>query len=207
MHIHCIINDPIPSNCYIVTEQNSCIIIDPGSKNCSMILEYVSTKGLSIEFIFLTHEHFDHIWGVDEIMKISPKTKVLTSSLCQELIVNPKNNLSEYYDQIGFKVKSPTIAIENLPDFFSWQNRQIIVHKTPGHSNASVSFQIDNAIFTGDLVFEKNKIVTNLPTGNKEKIKQSILSIKKKLSPDTIVYPGHNMPFLIKDIDITLLNK
>ena len=64
-------NKPINSNCYILYNgySNRCVIIDPGTKNCSNIIPFIKEKKLTPEYVILTHEHFDHIWGVNFLRK------------------------------------------------------------------------------------------------------------------------------------------
>lgn len=59
-------NYPVASNCYVLYDKsqgNTCILVDPGSENCDSLERTLEEHELLPEYIILTHEHFDHIWG------------------------------------------------------------------------------------------------------------------------------------------------
>ena len=55
------------------------------------------------EYIFLTHEHFDHIWGVNLLKEIY-NSHLICSLTCSQKIVNKKKNMSIFYNQVGFEI-------------------------------------------------------------------------------------------------------
>ncbi len=65
--LHSFENYPIDSVTYIISNPGlkEALIIDPGTENDTRIINYLSAHGLDLKFIFLTHEHFDHILGVN----------------------------------------------------------------------------------------------------------------------------------------------
>ena len=58
------------TNCYIVHEANasSCAVIDPGYEP-EKVLAYCNRLGLSVDAVLLTHGHFDHVGGVEGIVR------------------------------------------------------------------------------------------------------------------------------------------
>ena len=64
-------NQPIDSNCYVIYEEyhKSCIIIDPGTYGSKEVIKFIDSKNLIAEYVILTHEHFDHIWGVNALVE------------------------------------------------------------------------------------------------------------------------------------------
>ena len=55
------------ANCYIaVTAPNQCIAIDVGGTP-RLLLEYLKMNRLKLSKILLTHGHFDHTGGVEEV--------------------------------------------------------------------------------------------------------------------------------------------
>ena len=78
MFIYKIKNSPIISNCYILYSDSKCIIVDPGSSSNIEILEFLKLNNLSPEYIFLTHEHFDHIWGLNDLKSIFLDLEIVT---------------------------------------------------------------------------------------------------------------------------------
>jgi glyoxylase-like metal-dependent hydrolase (beta-lactamase superfamily II) len=66
------INDPIPSVCYLIYKNNfrDCIIIDPGNKDLIEINQFINEKSLRPVYIIITHEHFDHIVGLESLIEL-----------------------------------------------------------------------------------------------------------------------------------------
>lgn len=199
--IHKIINNPIDSNCFIVYSKNKkCIVIDPGSENSEEIINFLESNNLNPEFIVLTHEHFDHVWAVNDL-KVKYKSKVIASRLCGEKITNAKKNMSVFYNQIGFECFNCDVSIESIQNKMQWEDEEIIFIETPGHTNCSISIVIKNNIFVGDLMIPKHKTVTKLPTGNKEILKKSLENMFSDYK-NFKIYPGHGDIFELREISI-----
>ena len=65
------ITGPIETNTYVLSQENGvCIIIDP-SGGCERVLDYIKDKELSPEAVCLTHCHFDHVGGLEELKTIT----------------------------------------------------------------------------------------------------------------------------------------
>ena len=65
-------NNPIDSNCYVIYDKalgDDCIIVDPGSEDNSNLYDLLNSENLYPQYIILTHEHFDHCWGVDLLVE------------------------------------------------------------------------------------------------------------------------------------------
>lgn len=90
MFIYKIKNSPITSNCYILYNDSKCIIVDPGSSNNNEIYDFLNLKSLTPEYIFLTHEHFDHIWGLNDLRSTYLNLKVISSIECSNAIACSK---------------------------------------------------------------------------------------------------------------------
>ena len=60
------------TNCYFVYEEGKtgAIVVDPADKG-EYIYNGLKEKGFNVEAIFLTHGHFDHIWGVEALKELS----------------------------------------------------------------------------------------------------------------------------------------
>ena len=104
--IHCnnleivrIVNNPVPSNAYIIVDdvRKRCIVIDPGSKKPDDITKYIAYNNLEPDYIILTHEHFDHCWGVNILVSNYPNVKVVTTIPCRDWIKIPMNYFNKLY--------------------------------------------------------------------------------------------------------------
>lgn len=201
--VHKLENTPIPSNCFVVHEEsvNDCIIIDPGSEDESLLFDFLDSNLLTPKFIILTHEHFDHCWGVNGLRKKYNNIKLVCSSECSYTIQDKKKNYSVFYEQPGFEIKAADIVIE---EDCSLELNDLIVSFTlaKGHSASGMIFSIKNYIFTGDELIKGLRTVTKLKTGSKEKPQESIGFLRKLKGRGMIVCPGHGETFEMDKYDL-----
>lgn len=183
-------NSPIDSITYIISnpKNNKAIIIDPGTENDTRITDFLKECNLELECIFLTHEHFDHILGVNYLRKQFPDIKLISSQKTSERLPNPKKNLAVFHNQIN-------LVIEEADEIIEEGNLEMIdldfkIFKTPGHTDSSISLKINDSFFSGDFLLQGTRIVTNLPTGSKKQYLESLEKYKEMLNGLTI-YPGH----------------
>lgn len=195
MDIKTVVTPHHKSNSYIVIINNKCFIIDINLE----AIDYIKENNLEPEYLFLTHEHLDHIKGTSEIKKSYSDIKVISSKITAENIQDSRENLSLYFDGIGFTENGVDIFIEDENEF-TFQDILIKTYNTPGHSEGSIVINMDNLLFTGDTVLDI-KTPVNLPHSSKEKLKQCITFIDNKFSDNIIFYQGHGKPFLKKDWD------
>lgn len=169
------VNTPVSSNCYVLYDKehgNDCIIVDPGTKDNQELVAFLSKEELTPKYIILTHEHFDHCWGVNALVEMY-QIPVICSALCADAIKDRKRNCSVFYDNVGFTIESETIFVESLENRLLFLDDDVFFFKTPGHTDASVCFLIEKCLFTGDTLIKDEKTVTKLPTGSKERLHES----------------------------------
>lgn len=188
-----IVNNRFNVNSYIYQENNKCIIID-----CNIhTYDYIIKNKLMPEYMFLTHEHFDHIEGVMQIKKEFPNILIVSSSLTANLIKDKKSNMSYYSDGIGFEEDGVDIYTENKSAFHF--NKHIInTYSTPGHTECGIVIEIGHCLFTGDTVLDV-KTPANLCNSSKQQLIASLDFIDNHFDNDTVFYQGHGEPFLKKD--------
>ena len=189
------INSPIDSVTYIVYNPNNseAFIIDPGTENDLRITAFLNENNLELNFIFLTHEHFDHILGVNFLRNTFPKVKVISSQKTSERLNNPKKNLAIFHNQINLVVDNADVIIEE--GFLNMIGLEFEVLKTPGHTDSSISLKFENSFFSGDFLLISTRIVTNLPTGSKIQYQESIKKHQNVLNRLTI-FPGHGEKYI-----------
>ena len=195
-------NRPIDSNSFVIYTKanNSCIVVDPGTENCTDLIEFIEKNRFKPEHIFLTHEHFDHIWGVTKL-KETYNCKIVSSLECSLRIVDSKKNMSLFYNQIGFETYPGDIHIEEINHNLEWNNKKIEFISTKGHSNASICILIDNHLFSGDTIIKNIKTVIKLPCGSKEKLIKSLSILNNKfLNKSIMVHSGHGESFWYEEI-------
>lgn len=175
------------SNTYLVGNEKEFVIIDP-SVDIRNIL-YIIRKRFSeskLLGIILTHGHYDHFVSIEEVQK-NFNVPVYISR--EDLPKLTNLNLScGFFFGITSLPKINNILI--LPQELKLGNLEFKIINTPGHTNGSVCLKIEDALFTGDTLFNDGVGRTDLPTGNVNKLNES-LKLLMKLNDDLKVYPGH----------------
>lgn len=195
MDIKTVVTPHYNSNSYIIIIDTKCVIVDINLETINYVKEY----NLEPIYLFLTHEHLDHIKGTSQIKKLYSDINIISSKVTAENIKDNRENLSLYFDGVGFEEDGVDIFIEDENEFI-FKDRLIKTYNTPGHSEGSIVINIDNLLFTGDTVLDV-KTPVNFPHSSKIKLKESIDFIDENFSDDTIFYQGHGKPFLKKDWD------
>ena len=190
-----LINKPVDSNTYILSDSESenCLIIDPGNQDISKLVDYFSIIGKTPAVILLTHEHFDHIYGVNELLKSYPDIKIYGSLKTIERIQNKRKNLSFYYDQVGYEILNANFEIIR-DDNITINSFEIKVLKTTGHTDSSLSYLVEKKLFTGDFLIKDESTITKLPSGNRLDFLSSFKKFKKIID-ESIIFPGHGEIF------------
>ena len=203
-----LLNAPVGSNCFVIfdkTTGHNCIIVDPGSRNNEQLYAFLKKEQLIPHFIVLTHEHFDHCWGVNDLVDIY-HIPIVCSALCSECIQFEKRNCSVFYDnKEPFVITSKTITVESLNYVLPFADTKLRFFTTPGHTNASVCFTVGHALFTGDTLIKDLRTVTKLPTGSVSKLRESIDLFKRFQGEGYIVYPGHGDLFELDGYALELM--
>lgn len=175
------------SNTYLVGNEKEFVIIDP-SVDIRNIL-YIIRKRFSkskLLGIILTHGHYDHFVSIEEVQK-NFNVPVYISR--EDLPKLTNLNLScGFFFGITSLPKIDNILI--LPQELKLGTLEFKIINTPGHTNGSVCLKIEDALFTGDTLFNDGVGRTDLPTGNANKLNES-LKLLMKLNDDLKVYPGH----------------
>ncbi len=154
------VTGPIETNTYVVSgEQKACIIIDPSS-GCDEILEYIKNKKFYVEAICLTHGHFDHFLGLEEILSVYPDSDVWIHSNEVPFLRNPEYNGS-YMIGMDLKYKGPLKEFsEGVVQISSFEIR---ILEVPGHSPGGCALVIENYCFSGDSLFAGSIGRTDFP--------------------------------------------
>lgn len=189
MRVKRFINSVFASNTYVVTEEYSdeCWIVDIG--DIEPVLKYVADR--KVRGLFITHTHYDHIYGINKLVAYFPNCVVYTSEKGKEGLFSDRLNFSRYHaDPIIFQGKH--LQIVNDGDAVCiFENIEFNVLATPGHDWSCLSYYTEDSIFTGDSYIPGIKVITSFPHSNKT---QNTLSLSKilNLSETRNIYPGHN---------------
>lgn len=184
-----IINKVFKANSYLCIENNDCIVIDSNLQ----AIDFIISNKLNPVYMFLTHEHFDHIAGISQLKQYFPEMMVISSKDTSDFIQDPRKNMSFYYDGVGFKERASDIFIEDISTF-NFLRHSINTFYTPGHTSGGIIVQIENMLFTGDTLLDV-KTPTNMLNSSKKQLIESLEFIDNNFNDNVILYQGHGKPF------------
>jgi hydroxyacylglutathione hydrolase len=191
---------PLQTNCYIVENlDRSCLIFDPGSEGKKLI-NLLNQRKLKPSAIMLTHAHFDHIGGVDEVRNFY-QIPVYIHKQEENWLGDPVLNGSQLFMiQDSLTVKPADHILKNeaaltIGDF------EFSIFQTPGHSPGSVSFYFEKEgfVIAGDALFQGSIGRTDLRGGNESQLLKSIHEKLLTLPVETYVLSGHGPVTTIGD--------
>lgn len=187
MKVETLLDNPSFANTYLLSDDNFAIIIDPAC-DIRYIKKYVKDK--KVLGVFLTHGHYDHFKTLEEVIK-EYNVKCYLHKNAKEKVFN----LETSYANMFGSFKMPNIkeeCFEFLQDgkTITLENFKIKTIFTPGHTNCSVTFIIDDIMFSGDTLFNYSVGRTDLATGSAI-TQMNTLNMLKKMKNDYKVYPGH----------------
>lgn len=187
MEIKQFIAGQLENNIYLVADEASkkAVLID-ASSNMPEIIE--AAKDFDVEYILLTHGHFDHIMGLSSLKK-ELNTKAV---ICKDDLVI-SDNINEFTRLFGLPDTVPPTYDMYIKDgdVIHVGGLEIKVIHTPGHTEGGVCYLIENVLFSGDTLFEESVGRTDLFGGNFAKLSDSIKNKLFKLNENIKVYPGH----------------
>jgi hydroxyacylglutathione hydrolase len=182
---------PVQENCFVARADGStrAVIIDPGDE-ADRILAPVRELGLEVEAVLLTHTHFDHVGAV------APVARETGAPVYVSEIERPV--LADIMSYVPFAGIGPYESYEadhvlRGGEQLELAGLEIDVLFTPGHSPGHLSFSIpsEQALFSGDVLFQGSVGRTDLPGGDWDTLLASIGTLVESLPEDTTVYPGH----------------
>ncbi|MCL2748250.1 MAG: MBL fold metallo-hydrolase [Oscillospiraceae bacterium] len=173
------------ANCYLVWEQAAAMVIDPGGQP-DAILAALGGRGLSVAHILLTHAHFDHFLAVPALHEATGAPVWLHSLDVDGIRLNRK---SSPFSMPGF---TPPADLRTLEDgsVIKAGDLAMAVRHTPGHSPGSCCFVCQNAIFSGDTLFDGDIGRVDLPGGSARAMRRTMEAIAG-WTGGYDVYPGH----------------
>jgi len=198
----------IQSNMYVMLCGKEALVIDPSVNEQAE--EMLKRACVSKCTILLTHEHFDHISGVNRLRKMFD-CQVVCSKTCGDLIQNPRKNGASSFialfldkDQEVRKNMEAQLdpgycctadVVYESETTMDWHGLSILMKELPGHSKGSQIIQIaEKYVFTGDNLVPDKKTITRLPGSSRADFETKALPYLCSISEDSVIYPGHGAP-------------
>ena len=177
----------LENNIYLIKDEatKKAILVD--ASDCTPEIKE-AVKGYDVEYILLTHGHFDHIMGLNELKKELNAKAVISKD---DLILSDKIN--EFTRLFGIPDSEPPVYEKYVQDGDTIKvgELEIKVISTPGHTEGGVCYLIDGKLFSGDTLFRESVGRTDLFGGSFTKLSDSIKNKLFKLDDNTEVFPGH----------------
>jgi glyoxylase-like metal-dependent hydrolase (beta-lactamase superfamily II) len=181
---------PIAENCFLVRKEGAdkALLVDPGEEP-ERILAEIAQAGVEVEAILITHCHFDHVGAVAPLAR-----ETGAPVYCPEIEVPVLADLMSF-TMPGFGPYESYEADEVVKggEALELAGLTLDVLFTPGHSPGHVTYAVrdEEAIFSGDVLFQGSVGRVDLPGGDGPTLIQSIQRLLDSQSAETTVYPGH----------------
>lgn len=175
----------VQTNAYFLENEDVRIIVDPAECTNEMV-EFLNSANAQ-RLILLTHAHFDHIKGAEELKNLT-NTKIAIYELDAPATDNGELNLSTYFGIFSTPFKADITLIDG--EELTFGKTKIKVIHTPGHTVGSACFLIGDILISGDTLFNSSIGRTDFPGGSFEEIKRSLRKLSK-LDENITVYSGH----------------
>ena len=174
---------PIGTNCYILEDDTTgkAAVIDPGDE-AGRILKVLEEDKVEVEYILLTHGHYDHTTAVPELARTFPQAAIYIHKADANGAGSQLFPLAGQVEGLKYYDEGDTLPLGSLT---------IQVLHTPGHSPGSVTLKVEDVLFTGDTLFCGSMGRTDLGGGSYEQIMASLKRLGG-LEGDFHVCPGHD---------------
>ncbi|MGV1048160.1 MAG: MBL fold metallo-hydrolase [Solirubrobacterales bacterium] len=181
----------VQENCFLVRREGSdrLLVVDPGEE-AERLLAAIERTGAGVEAILITHCHFDHIGAVAPVAAATG-----APVYCPEIEVPLLADIMSFVPWPGFGPYESYDADETLKggEALELAGLELDVIFTPGHSPGHVSYSVrgEEALFSGDVLFQGSVGRVDLPGGDWPTLLASITTLLDGHPDETVVHPGH----------------
>lgn len=201
----------IDSSMYVVPADGSCLIVDPCVS--AEAEELLKTLGVRACTVLLTHEHFDHISGVNRLRELFA-CEVVCTEVCARRLEDPRKNGAAYIEALVMSKSKPErklfVALAD-PQYvcradhtyskqmkLRWADMELTLLEAPGHSPGSQIIEIGKRwYFTGDSYIPGEKVITRLPGGSRREYEAVTRQYLNTIAPGSVLFPGHGGEALV----------
>ncbi len=191
IQVKAIVNSIFTSKTYILfcKGEDKAWLVDIG--DVEPVVEFLVEKALTVECICLTHAHFDHIYGLPELVKRYPQCMVYVTEYAKEGLASDRLNMSRYHET-PVTYKGNNIVVVHEGESMSLFDDELYMQffETPGHNPGCLTMVLGDLIFTGDAYIPGVGANTQLPHANKEQAQQSLERILK-MAKGKKIFSGH----------------
>lgn len=181
---------PLDTNCYVLwdRETRSAAIIDPGG-DCDRIVSVAASLDLRVQWVLLTHGHFDHTFCAGDLAARFGAGVGLHEA--DAAILGQSFGIAEmFYDLSEYAPVQPTDLLIDGRLVSLGESELEVIH-TPGHSPGGLSFLTELGVFCGDTIFAGSIGRTDFPGGSFEQLIESMRARLLAMDGSTPLFPGH----------------
>lgn len=183
------------SNCWLLTSGGEAFLIDSGAE-LSEIEAVLSSKGLTLRGVLLTHGHFDHAWSARAVADRYGVPLYIHSDDGEMLGDGMKNAYLMCYGRDKDLGQADVLLHDG--DIITLGGEEIKVLHTPGHSQGSVCYLAGKSLISGDTLFATSVGRWDLYGGSVDELRSSLFALTL-LDENIKIYPGHGAPARLGD--------
>ena len=184
------------SNSYLLIEDGKALLIDAGAPLEKVTARLVE-ENAELCGILLTHGHFDHILSIDRLRETYGVPVYIHKDDAPMLTDGNLNAYATFFREHRTWQSADKLLKDG--DTIPFGEKIITVLHTPGHTRGSVSYRVENHLFSGDTLFADGYGRTDLAGGSYEALTRSLGKLFS-LSPDLTVYAGHGMTATLEQV-------
>lgn len=188
-----IVNSVFTSKTYILYKEgeDEAWLVDIG--DIEPVVSFMDDNRLTAAGVFITHGHFDHVYGLPSLIERYPECRVYTSEYGKKSLASDKLNMSKYHgNSIVYEGDNVVVVREGEELVLFHGEPTMQFYETPGHNPGCVTIVLGDLIFTGDAYIPGVGANTQLPHANKEQAQRSMERILKLAEGKTIL-SGHQV--------------
>ena len=182
---------PLQENCYFVRRPGAttAVVVDPGDEVERLLAAKEALGIQTVEAMLLTHTHFDHIGAVGPLARATG-AEVYCPELEREILSDINAYVISGFGPFESYEADRTVAGGETLEL---AGLSFNVRFTPGHSPGHVTYSVrdEDAILSGDVLFQGSVGRVDLPGGDWQTLLDSIESLIDEFPAETTVYPGH----------------
>ena len=177
-------------NCYLIIndELKEAVVVDPGG-HANAIADNLKKEGLKLAGILLTHAHFDHADGAEDLQKLMG-SNIYAHEAEQRTLEDPRYNMSNMMGK-GISYKADIFVREG--QILELAGFKFKVIHTPGHTEGGCCYYMEEQkiLLSGDTLFCTSIGRTDFPGGSYSTLLRMITEKLFPLPDDVKVLPGH----------------